>query len=194
MPDSTPGGTFTLTNLGMFDIDGFTPLVNPSQAAILGVGRIQRRAVVLDDDRLVGRAMITLSLSFVIGWLTARLLRASWQRVRQLIERPLRADGVTLEQALYREVALACVVAKCQHAAAWSQLKQLLAHRCQRCAGGNPNQNALLARAAQRHFVCLLLSHGDHPVQDRRIQVGRDEACADALDWVRRRLPAADHR
>lgn len=88
MPDSTPGGTFTLTNLGMFDIDGFTPLVNPSQAAILGVGRIQRRAVALDDDRLVGRAMITLSLSFVIGWLTARLLRASWQHVRRLVERP----------------------------------------------------------------------------------------------------------
>ncbi|MCS7088603.1 MAG: 2-oxo acid dehydrogenase subunit E2 [Thermoflexales bacterium] len=87
-PDALQGGTFTLTNLGMFDVDGFTPIVNPPQAAILGVGRIRERAVPQADGRIVARATITLSLSFdhrvVDGAPAARFL----QRVKQLIERP----------------------------------------------------------------------------------------------------------
>ena len=43
-PDELRGGTFTLTNLGMFGIDAFTPLINQPECAILGVGRIKTAA------------------------------------------------------------------------------------------------------------------------------------------------------
>ncbi len=57
------GGTFTVTNLGMFGVDAFTPLLNPPQAAILGVGRITREAAVI-DEHIVPRDRLTLSLTF----------------------------------------------------------------------------------------------------------------------------------
>lgn len=57
------GGTFTITNLGMHGIDAFTPIPNPPQAAILGVGRIVREPAVF-EGRVVPRDMLTLSLTF----------------------------------------------------------------------------------------------------------------------------------
>jgi len=57
------GGRFTLTNLGMFGIDAFTPVINLPECAILGVGRIKARPVML-DDRVVGQQMVWLSLTF----------------------------------------------------------------------------------------------------------------------------------
>ncbi len=73
------GGTFTLTNLGMFGIDAFTPLLNPPQAAILGVGRITREAAVI-DEHIVPRDRLTLSLTFdhriIDGGPAARFLDA----------------------------------------------------------------------------------------------------------------------
>lgn len=87
-PDDLTGGTFTLTNLGMFDVDGFTPIINQPQSAILGVGRIAAKAVVAASGEIVARQMLALSLSFdhriVDGAPAARFL----QRVKQLIERP----------------------------------------------------------------------------------------------------------
>ena len=44
-PDDFEGGTFTITNLGSLDVDGFTPIINPPQAAYLGVGRIIEKPV-----------------------------------------------------------------------------------------------------------------------------------------------------
>lgn len=86
-PDELRGGTFTITNLGMFDIDGFTPIINLPEAAILGVGRIAKKAVAT-NDAIVARPVMTLSLSFdhrvVDGAPAARFL----QRIKQLIERP----------------------------------------------------------------------------------------------------------
>jgi pyruvate dehydrogenase E2 component (dihydrolipoamide acetyltransferase) len=49
--DDLQGGAFTLSNLGMFGVDRFTAILNPPQAAILAVGRIAKRAVVVDDDQ-----------------------------------------------------------------------------------------------------------------------------------------------
>lgn len=73
------GGRFTITNLGAFGIDGFTPIINPPECAILGVGRIERRAVP-DGDRIVARNVLTLSLTFdhrvVDGAPAARFLQA----------------------------------------------------------------------------------------------------------------------
>ena len=96
--DELRGGTFTITNLGMFEIDTFTPIINLPEAAILGVGRIVKRAVVetapngdahQNGDKIVARAMLTLSLSFdhrvVDGAPAAKFL----QRIKQLIERPM---------------------------------------------------------------------------------------------------------
>ncbi len=56
------GGTFTLTNLGMFGVDEFGAIINPPQSAILAVGRIAERPVV-EDDQVVARPTIRLTLS-----------------------------------------------------------------------------------------------------------------------------------
>jgi pyruvate dehydrogenase E2 component (dihydrolipoamide acetyltransferase) len=73
------GGTFTVTNLGAFGIDAFTPIINSPQCAILGVGRIQRKPVAL-DDQIVIRDQVVLSLTFdhrvVDGAPAARFLQA----------------------------------------------------------------------------------------------------------------------
>jgi pyruvate dehydrogenase E2 component (dihydrolipoamide acetyltransferase) len=57
------GGTFTITNLGMFGIDAFTPILNPGETGILGVGRIVEKPAVF-NDAIAKRAMIWLSLTF----------------------------------------------------------------------------------------------------------------------------------
>lgn len=62
-PGELRGGTFTITNLGMFGIDTFTPIINPPECAILGVGRIVKKPVVYEDEITV-RSMMNLSLSF----------------------------------------------------------------------------------------------------------------------------------
>ncbi len=87
LPDDLTGGTFTITNLGMFEIDGFTPIINPPESAILGVGRILAKPVAVGREVVV-RDTVTLSLSFdhrlIDGAPAARFL----QRVKQLVERP----------------------------------------------------------------------------------------------------------
>ena len=57
------GGTFTITNLGMFGVEGFTPIINPPQCAILGVGTMEEKPVVREGQITV-RKIMTLSLSF----------------------------------------------------------------------------------------------------------------------------------
>lgn len=57
------GGTFTITNLGSFGIDAFTPIINVPECAILGIGRIERRPVVI-GEAIVARRRTTLSLTF----------------------------------------------------------------------------------------------------------------------------------
>lgn len=62
-PDEMRGSTFTISNLGMYAIDGFTPIINAPETAILGVGRIVEKPVVIDHVVEV-RPMMVLSLSF----------------------------------------------------------------------------------------------------------------------------------
>jgi pyruvate dehydrogenase E2 component (dihydrolipoamide acetyltransferase) len=87
LPDDLTGGSFTITNLGMYDVDAFTPIINLPEAAILGAGRIQAKAVVREGE-IVARQMWTLSLVFdhrlVDGAPAARFL----QRIKQLVENP----------------------------------------------------------------------------------------------------------
>lgn len=86
-PDEIGGGTFTVTNLGMYGVDHFTPIINPPESAILGVCRVVKKAVVI-DDALVIRPIMNLCLSFdhrlVDGAAAARFL----QKLRQMLEEP----------------------------------------------------------------------------------------------------------
>ena len=63
-PEELTGGTFSITNLGVFGIDAFTPIINTPQTAVLGIGAIRREPVVLEDDRIEAREQLTLSLTF----------------------------------------------------------------------------------------------------------------------------------
>ena len=86
-PGELQGGTFTITNLGNFGIDAFTPIINPPECGILGVGRIVKKPVVQDKD-IVIRSMMSLSLTFdhriVDGAPAAQFL----QTISQYIQNP----------------------------------------------------------------------------------------------------------
>ncbi len=81
------GGTFTITNLGSFGVDTFTPIINAPQCAVLGMGRIARH-VVVHDQTFAARERMTLSLTFdhrlVDGAPAARFL----QTLAGLLENP----------------------------------------------------------------------------------------------------------
>ncbi|MCB9075973.1 MAG: 2-oxo acid dehydrogenase subunit E2 [Anaerolineaceae bacterium] len=62
-PDELSGSTFSISSLGTFRVDAFTPVINLPEAAILGVGRIKEKPVVKDGE-IVIRKMMTLSLVF----------------------------------------------------------------------------------------------------------------------------------
>ena len=87
--DEVTGGTFTITNLGNSDIDGFTPIINSPEAAILGVGRIAER-VVVHDDQITRRKMTVLSLTIdhrlIDGATGAEFMRS----LKKLFENPYR--------------------------------------------------------------------------------------------------------
>ena len=87
LPDDLNGGTFTITSLGMYDIDAFTPVINLPEAAILGVGRIAPKPMAMGDQVVIHK-MWTLSLVFdhrlVDGAPAARFM----QYIKQLIEEP----------------------------------------------------------------------------------------------------------
>ena len=62
-PEEVTGGTFTISNLGAYEVDAFTPIINPPQVAILGVGRVVEKPVILQGEIAKG-AMMYLSLTF----------------------------------------------------------------------------------------------------------------------------------
>ncbi len=78
--DDLSGGTFTVSNLGMFGVDRFTAILNPPEAGILAVGRIVKRLVPGPDDTPVVRPVMTVTLSadhrIVDGAVAARFLAA----------------------------------------------------------------------------------------------------------------------
>ena len=83
------GACFTLSNLGSLGVEFFTPVINPPESAILGIGAIVREAVPLDDGTFTARDRLSLSLTFDHrvndGAAAARFL----QTLRHLIEQPL---------------------------------------------------------------------------------------------------------
>ena len=87
-PDDMMGGTFTISNLGMFGISRFTAIINPPQVAILAVGAIENRVVASGVDAFAVRPQLTLTLAadhrVVDGALGARFLA----RLKEVLETP----------------------------------------------------------------------------------------------------------
>ena len=84
--DLTPG-TFTVSNLGMFDVDDFVAVINPPEAAVLAVGSVVQRPVVLDGAvRVSDRMRVTLSADHRVldGAVAARFLH----RLKIFLEQP----------------------------------------------------------------------------------------------------------
>ena len=86
-PPELGGGTFTVSNLGMFGVSSFTAIINPPQAAILSVGSVQPRPVARDGE-IVARQTMTVTLAcdhrILYGADAARFLA----RIRELLEQP----------------------------------------------------------------------------------------------------------
>ena len=86
-PDEMTGGTFTVSNLGMFNIESFTPIINQPEVAILGINTIKETAVKVDGE-LQFIPMMTLSLTadhrVVDGSVAAQFLN----RLKEYIENP----------------------------------------------------------------------------------------------------------
>jgi pyruvate dehydrogenase E2 component (dihydrolipoamide acetyltransferase) len=87
IPDELRGGTFTVTNLGPFGIDAFTPVINSPECAVLGMGRIVKQPSLV-DQQLTQRDRMTLCLTFdhrvVDGAPASRFL----QDLARLLENP----------------------------------------------------------------------------------------------------------
>ena len=87
-PDEFAGGTCTVSNLGMFDVESFTAIINPPESAILAVGSIVKEPVVRNDEVVV-RSMMRITLSsdhrVIDGALAAQFLG----EVKRLLETPL---------------------------------------------------------------------------------------------------------
>jgi pyruvate dehydrogenase E2 component (dihydrolipoamide acetyltransferase) len=86
-PEDFSGGTFTVSNMGMFDVDSFTAVINPPESAILAVGSITPTPVVVDGQVVVrDRMKVTLSSDHraIDGATAARFL----QEVKRLLEEP----------------------------------------------------------------------------------------------------------
>ncbi len=87
--DEMNGGTFTVTPLGMYDVDFFTPIINPPNVAILGVGRIHD-ATGWEGDRPVRLQRMTLSLTIDHRAVDGAPAAAFLQTVRDLLQAPYR--------------------------------------------------------------------------------------------------------
>jgi pyruvate dehydrogenase E2 component (dihydrolipoamide acetyltransferase) len=87
-PDDVDGGTFTVSNLGIFDVDHFIAIINPPEAAILAIGSVQEKAVVVNGELTIGlRMKATISADHRVsdGAEAAQFM----QRLKGLLETPL---------------------------------------------------------------------------------------------------------
>ena len=86
-PDELTGGTFTISNLGMFGIESFTPIINQPEAAILGINAIIQEPVVVNGEVVI-KPMMNLSLTadhrVVDGAMAAEFLA----KLKEYIEKP----------------------------------------------------------------------------------------------------------
>ncbi|MFA7670181.1 MAG: pyruvate dehydrogenase complex dihydrolipoamide acetyltransferase [Burkholderiaceae bacterium] len=90
-PHEYQGGSFTISNLGMYGVQEFAAIINPPQAAILAVGGVERRPVVNDEDELSIASIMTVTLS-VDHRAVDGALAAQWLGIfKEIVENPLSA-------------------------------------------------------------------------------------------------------
>ena len=88
-PDEYTGATFTISNLGSFGIEQFTAIINPPGAAILAVGAAIKEPVVVDDDKIVVRTRMKLTLSCDHRVIDGAVGAAFLKTLKDLIEEPI---------------------------------------------------------------------------------------------------------
>jgi pyruvate dehydrogenase E2 component (dihydrolipoamide acetyltransferase) len=81
------GGTFTITNLGMFGVDYFTPIINPPENAILGIGEVREKPAVC-EGKIQARVFMPLSLSFDHRVVDGAPAAIFLKRVREMLQTP----------------------------------------------------------------------------------------------------------
>lgn len=86
------GGTFSVSTLGMYGVDGFTPIINPPNAAILGIGRLRDDLVLEDDGSVRSVSRLTLSLTWDHRVFDGAPAAAFTERIVQLLADPASLD------------------------------------------------------------------------------------------------------
>jgi len=85
-PEEMSGSTFTVSNMGMLDVENFTAIINPEESAILAVSSAMKQPVV-KNDRVVIRSMMKMTLScdhrIIDGALAARFINAIKRRLQE---------------------------------------------------------------------------------------------------------------
>jgi pyruvate dehydrogenase E2 component (dihydrolipoamide acetyltransferase) len=88
-PEEMGGGTITVSNLGSFDVESFTAIINPPESAILAIGSIKKEPVVDDKDQIQIRSMMRITMSsdhrVIDGALAAQFLA----EVKRLLQTPM---------------------------------------------------------------------------------------------------------
>ena len=87
-PDEITGGTFTVSNMGTFDLFAFTPILNPPEAGILGVCTIEKQ-LQMKGDKIEERSLMGLSLTFDHRAIDGAQSAVFLGRIRSLLEKPL---------------------------------------------------------------------------------------------------------
>ena len=89
LPDDYTGGTFTVTNLGMYDVLSFTPIINLPEAAILGVCAIENELKMI-EDKIENRSFIGLSLTFDHRAIDGAQAAVFLKKIKLLLQNPLK--------------------------------------------------------------------------------------------------------
>jgi pyruvate dehydrogenase E2 component (dihydrolipoamide acetyltransferase) len=89
------GGTFSVSTLGMFGVDGFTPVINPPNTCILGVGRLRDDLVLTGNGDIVTKKRITLSLTWDHRAFDGAPAAAFCKSIVELLDDPAALDAPT---------------------------------------------------------------------------------------------------
>ena len=91
--EDVTGGTFTLSSLGMFDVDTFTPIINPPESAILGIGKIKEKPIASDGNILtkpLAQLSLTVDHRIMDGMQASKFL----QDLKRVMEDPYQSLGI----------------------------------------------------------------------------------------------------
>jgi len=88
-PDEYKGSTFTVSNLGMFGVESFTPIINQPDAAILGVNCIENELVMVEDGTVQKHQVMRISLTFDHRLMDGAVAARFEQNIRDLLQSPV---------------------------------------------------------------------------------------------------------